>query len=94
MRTRKSVTAAAERFAQRLIPGFSENHKSQFSKKDNAAWSLIEAAFLLYQREWDQFDISGWNWPHDELGRDGAFSGSEPWTVLLREAVSMFRVHA
>ena len=95
MRVTKATTRAASRFYRLLTD---EPERPPVSERGRRIYDHIEAAFLLYQLSWGpKWNISEWQWPFDTLQdhfQDGsnpavAFSGSQPWTVLLREAVKL-----
>jgi hypothetical protein len=89
MRKRERTEQAARAFFNRLLPQESWDYSAHPAK------ALVLAAFHLYAREWAPLDVRSWEWPFDELrlvlsgGGALAFTGDQPWTVLLRRAVEL-----
>jgi hypothetical protein len=85
MRTSKRIEEAARKFFNAIAPGI------PWAYTDHKAKPLALAAFALYVKAWEPFDIRQWEWPFAEIKAHGKFAGDEPWTVLLREAVKIAR---
>lgn len=79
------VEKAARRFFDTLLP------RERWDGGDHPARNLILGAFCLYDLEWSdrKWNIASWEWPANTLAEGGAFTGEEPWTVLLRRAVEL-----
>lgn len=83
---------AAEAFTQKLLPGrFAARDAYLSDSQTQEVWSLVLAAFRLYEMAWDchYHDIRQWQWPTTTLAEGGAFDGNQPWTVLLQRAVTI-----
>jgi hypothetical protein len=78
--------SVAERFTRQLLPGV-----GRFDEKQWTILKLVAGACALYElsARGSGWDIRHWQWPFDALSRGDHFEGSEPWTVLLREAVNL-----
>lgn len=96
MITTKRVTKAAGAFYRELT-GQAPPTNSTGAEQD--IYGLVLAAFSLYNDAWGRrWNIGEWAWPADQL-RDSRtsptlrqappFVGSQPWTVLLREALRL-----
>lgn len=84
----KAIEKASRKFYAELFPCIA------WDQNNSPAKNLISAAFFLYAKAWgsyDYYNITAWEWPFDELARNGGFEGDEPWTILLRRAVEIAR---
>lgn len=89
-RIKKTVRTAAHKFLRELCPTLNIEMCS-WTGPERDIIDLVESAFALYDAAWNDRLIAQWQYPATELRESGRFDGNQPWTVLLKRAVSLAR---